>query len=71
MPPPLLRNEIFDTPSPSLPLWIENTGNNLRIYQKDVLTHSLCDFTTILLMDIVLTLPTFAKKFMIIQIIQT
>ena len=51
-PPLLLRNKIFDTPSPSLLLWIENTGNNLRIYQKDVLTHSLCDFTTILLMDI-------------------
>ena len=41
------------------------------IYQKDVLAHNLCDFTAILLMDIVLTLPKFAKKFMIIQVIQT
>ena len=58
MPLPLLRNKIFDS-------------NNLRYIQRDVLTHNLCGFTAILLMNIVLTVPTFAKKFMVIQIIQT
>ena len=55
------------TPSPCwLKMWAIISG----IYQKDVLIHNLCDFMAILLMDIVLTLPKFAKKFMITQIIQ-
>ena len=59
MPLPLLRNEIFDAT-----LLIENTGNNLRYVS------GICGFTAILLMDKVLILPKFAKKLMIIQIIQ-
>ena len=66
MPLPLLRNEIFDTlPVLPLPLLIENTSNNLRYTSKRCF--NLCDFTAILVMDIVLTLPKFAKKLMIIQ----
>ena len=37
-------------------------------YQKDVLTHNLCDFRAILLMNIVLTLSKFAKKFVCFDI---
>ena len=39
------------------------------MYPKDVLTHNLCNFTAILLVDKVLTLPKFAKKLVIIQVI--
>ena len=60
-----LRNAVFGE-NLSLSLYLIS-----GIYQKDVLTHNLCDFTAILLMDIVLTLPKFSKKFMIIQVIQT
>ena len=61
-PLPLLRSEIFDPP-----LLIENKGNNLRYISKRCFNTQLYDFTAILLIDIVLTLPKFAKKFMIIQ----
>ena len=66
----LFLARIWLSPPPH-PLLIENTCNNSSIYQKDVLTHNRCDFTAILRMYIVLTLPTFAEKFMTIQIIQT
>ena len=73
IPLPLWRSKIFDNPPPPprLPLLTENTGNNLRRVSRRFLTQNLCDFTAILLMDVVLTLPKFSKKFMIIQIIQT
>ena len=71
IPLPLWRSKIFDTPPTPLPLLTENTGNNLRRVSRRFLTQNLCDFTAILLMDVVLTLPKFSKKFMIIQIIQT
>ena len=44
-PLPLLRNEIFDPPPPPPPCRLKIRAIIPGIYQKDVLTHNLCDFT--------------------------